>query len=643
MILFCYYYINGRRFVINEFKKINLSHLYFTKLRLGQLFNTKSKFASYKSFDLSKGSTDISFADIVFIEITKLTKSSVKMLNDVVKKNSSKEIYIFCEDVENKFLLKFALHFSLNKLNLLNDNKDDIEKILVEATKKVEIKKDEKNQIEISRKLNSFFSLIMFHKHEIIFANEKTKELFNTKKLSDIKDIIKNSEEIYSLLTQNENKKQNIVMENSDGEEWSYGFYLDVFKNNNDKLLTIIPENRVEDTEAFLSTINRFKFIENLKDRLAQNSVEQIPMSIVCINISNYQKLLESSGSMVIHDFIKKFIEKLCFYKDSCQGLSQWNPHFFLFLIERDSFENVKQQLDSMHQKLIYSEVDDMVSPIITSSALSIEKLDINDIIDSIEEISSHDFKSNDFNSCDYFEINHFNDYMEEDEQIYHYFQSCIANQTSLKLLNIYKGLCINTASKILKIKENSYFLHCENLQAYSMKFDSRTIIQSPDLPKDVEADIKYINIEKQYAIVENLKYLEFSANNRQHTRVQPSIRMPLTFKYGKYSYQGEILDISTQAIAIKFNHSLSDELNSKEVELQFKIPDDSMNEGFAFMDVTGKVVNVSEVDVTKCKIVVMIDLEAPYDSYMLKYMYDRQKQLILELKRAVKVQSRRN
>ncbi len=438
------YYIIGKRFVIKEFKNINLSHLYFTKLRLGHLFNTKNKFASYKSFDLNKGATDISFADIVFIEIIKLNKSSVETLNDIVKKNSSKEIYIFCEDVENKFLLKFALHFSLNKLNFLNDNKDDVEKILLDAFKKVEIKKDEKTQIEISRKINSFFALMMFHKQDLVFANEKIKNLFNTKKLSEIASIVKNSEEIYTLITQNKNK--NIVMENSDGEEWSYGFYLNIFKNSNDKLLTIIPEYKVKNTEAFLSTINRFQFIENLKDRLAQNSIGQIPMSIVCINISNYQKLLESSSSMIIHNFVKKFIEKLCSYKDSYEGLSQWNPHFFIFIIERDSFENVKQQLDSIHQKLIYNEIDDIVSPIITSSALNVEKLNINDIIDSIEEICSHDFNCRKFNSSDYFEINHFNDYVEENEQIYHYFQSCLANQTSLKLLNIYKGLCINTA-----------------------------------------------------------------------------------------------------------------------------------------------------------------------------------------------------
>ena len=90
--------------------------------------------------------------------------------------------------------------------------------------------------------------------------------------------------------------------------------------------------------------------------------------------------------------------------------------------------------------------------------------------------------------------------------KISHYFESCIANQTPLRLLNIYKGLCINTTSNVLKIKDKSYFLQCESLQAYSMQFDKKTTIQSPDLPRDIEADIKFVNVEQDYAIMENLK-----------------------------------------------------------------------------------------------------------------------------------------
>ncbi len=588
-------------------------------------------------------SDNIIFSDIIIFEIDKLTKEYVKILNNIIKKCSSKEVFIFCEDVENKFLLKYALHFSLNKLHLLSESDENIEKLLKSISKNIDIKNSEKLQIEISKKINSFFALMLFHNDKLVFVNDKTKKLFDCNDLSSIDNIIKNSEKISDLLNQEENGKIDFVMKNSSGEDWNYEFFLDIFENGVDKLITIVTQNKVEKNESFLTTINRFMFIEKLKDRLVQNDINNIPTSIVCINISNYNKLLSVSGSIAVHDFVKKFIEKLCFYKNTCQDLSQWTPSFFVFLVEAESFKHTKEELDSMHQKLIYSELDDKISPIITSSALCINKLEINDIISSIDQISQHEFKAKDFNSSDYFEINHFSDYLEENEQIEHYLQSCIPNKTPIKLLNIYKGLCINTASRVIQIKENSYFLHCENLQAYSMKFDNKTVIQSADLPKDIEADIKYVNIEKKYAILENLHYLEFSANNRQHTRVQLSIRTPITFKYLRYSYQGEILDISTQAIAMKFNHSLSDEIVSKEVGLQFKLPDESMNDGFALMDITAKVVNIGDIDATKSKVIVMINLESPYDSYLLKYMYERQKELILELKKAIKVHKRIN
>ncbi len=618
-----------------------ISHLYFTKLRLKNLFDLRDSFGEYENFNLNEDTIDTLSADIVFIEIGKIDKSSITILNNIVKRNSTKEIFLYCEDIEEKFLLKFALHFSLNRLHLLEEDKSSLENTLLNVSKKLIISKEEKSQLEINRKINTLFALMIFNNSRLVFANEKAKQLLNADRLSDLEDIISNSEKIYSLINKGVSTNTEVVMKNSSGEEWSYNLFLSIFENRDDKLLTIIPQHRLEPTQAFLSTTNRLKFIEILKDALAQNAVEQTSMALVCINISNYSKLVSAIGNIATHNFMKIFIEKLYSYKNSSEDISQWNQHFFLFLIQEESFETVKQHLDSVHQKLIYSEIDKKFSPVIVSSAFNISGLDINDVIESIEQVCSYEFNSNTFNSSDYFEINHLNNYLKESEQIDHYLQSCIANQTKLKLLNIYKGLCINTASKILKIKDGSYFMHCENLQAYSMKFDNRTIIQSPDLSKDIEADIKYINIEKQYAIVENLNYLELSANNREHTRVQPSMRTPLTLRYGKYSYQGDILDISTRAIAIKFNHSSMDELNHKEVELQFKLLDSSMGEGFVNMDISGEVVHIGEIETTKSKAVVMVKPESPYDSYLLKYMYDRQKELILELKRATKLHLR--
>ena len=68
-----------------------------------------------------------------------------------------------------------------------------------------------------------------------------------------------------------------------------------------------------------------------------------------------------------------------------------------------------------MHQQLIYS--DYPIKPIITSSAFRIDSLGINDVIVSLDQIGSHKFSSTEFNSSDFFEINHFDDYLEESEQ----------------------------------------------------------------------------------------------------------------------------------------------------------------------------------------------------------------------------------
>lgn len=590
-------------------------------------------FSEYKIIKLDDSTFDYSFSDIIIVEIEELNKKNIQILNDIVKANSTKEICIFSTDIENKFLLKFALYFSLNRLNPLDIDVDSFKRFLKELSKKIELKKE----VEISHKINSFFAIILIHEEKITFINEKAKYLLNIQDITEAESFMKNNKTIYSLMAQGEIGQAEVPIRNSDGEKCICDFYIDILENSGDKLIIVIPQHKMQESKSSLSITNRFEFIENLKNCLAQNALEKSQMSVTCISISNYKKLQEASNATVMHDFIKKFIASLLEYENMKGNLTQWDSHCFVFLTQKSSFEDVKQKLDLIHQKLINNEINKEINPIIISSALDIDKLDLNDIISSIDEISQHNFNNKKFNSSNYFEINHLDEQMNEDEQIYHYLQSALARQSEFKLLNIYKGLCINTASKVLKIRENSYFVYCENLQAYSMKMDNKTVIQSADLPKNIEADIKYISLEKKYAVLENLRYLEFSANNRQHTRVQPSIRMPVGFRYEKYSLQGELIDISTQAIAMKFNHSLNGELGGKEVMLSFKLPDESMSEGFSNMDITGKVVHVSEIDITKSKVVVMINLESPYDSYMLKYIYDRQKELILELKRAVR------
>ena len=130
------------------------------------------------------------------------------------------------------------------------------------------------------------------------------------------------------------------------------------------------------------------------------------------------------------------------------------------------------------------------------------------------------------------------------------------------------------------------------------------------------------------------------SANNRQHTRVQTSIRTPILIRYGnKASAQGEILDISVNSIAMKVNgKSIKEDIKNQTIKLNFSLPNETGENGYVIMDIEAKVTCVLHKE-DYSKVVVMLGaLHKPYDDYLLHYMYTRQKELILEIRRATKV-----
>ena len=608
-------------------------HLYFTDKELSFLDKYKDAFSNYCEVDLSENKDKQLNGGLVFIEIKNLTKTNFRILNDFVKANSSKDIYIFASDYENSLLLKFSLHFSLNKPLPLDINEAEFEKILLHSAKKYILKLEERRENEIGKILTDFFPLVIMKNNYISFANQLAKDMFDTTTIHELNDILKNFKIISQFLDSDEDKTE-FVLEKDD-TRYKYIIYKKFITNSQTYFLTFVPLG--EENPDEIKIMDRLRFIEELKDKLVQVNIDNSPISLILINIVNYEKLVKATDTLEYHNFIKEFINKLNRHKKPYQELIQWDSHLFI-LLNFEEYKKAKEDLNYIHQKIIYEHDKSKISPVIISTILNIEQQQINDVIKNIDQISSRNFDPDSFNKDTFMELKHLDSFIDEKEQIRYYLQSFIANNTPIKLLNIYKGLCINTKSKVIKIEDDDYFVHCESLQGYSMQFDDKTVIQSPDLPKDIEADVTYVNIGKSYAVLENLKFLNSSANNRQHTRVQPKIRTPIMLKHKKFAFQGEILDISTKAVAIKVNRIIDESIKNEKVELKFKLPDEDAENGFVYMEVDGVVVHTEEIEVHKSKVVVMLELDKPYDSFLLKYMYVRQKELILELKKAVKL-----
>ncbi|MCF6172356.1 MAG: PilZ domain-containing protein [Campylobacteraceae bacterium] len=614
-------------------KSINFAHLYFSKLKLTKLLNYKDIFNGYENFDLDNGPFLKNKYEIIFIEIDRLNKHNFKILNETIKQNETKNILVFATDYKNSVLSKFLVYSSLNHALPLKNKSDEIQKVLHDFLNIIIDKQNQTQKLDISKKIDSIFSFLVFKENTLKYANANAKKFFGFNELSSIEKNFLKIKGMQELIFSNFD--DNIELNISDNQ--NFIFYLNNFPKTKEKIVTIIQKNEKREDSSSL-TIDRFKFTEILKDKMAQNSIELSPIILIFINIENYEKLKNADTNLSMHNLNTQILKMLSGKKEFDEKLIYWNQHFFIIFTKEDNFEATKSRLEDIHEKLIYLEYEKDFLPNITSSALNISALDLNEAITCIENINNSSYDKDDFKTDDFYELNNLNAYLSESDQIKYLLNNYLNHKTPVKLLNIYKGLCINTQSNIIKIQDDSYFVSCENLQIYSMKFDNKTVIQAPSLPKDIHANISYINMEKSYVILNNLSYMNFSANNRQHTRVQPRIRMPISIKYKKLMFQGQVLDISTKAIAIILNHNIKDEYLYKNIKLSFMLPNSSNELGYDLMDIEAQVVNLCELDETKSKLVAMLNLEKPYDTYMLSYMYNRQKELIMELKRAAKL-----
>jgi len=124
------------------------------------------------------------------------------------------------------------------------------------------------------------------------------------------------------------------------------------------------------------------------------------------------------------------------------------------------------------------------------------------------------------------------------------------------------------------------------------------------------------------------------SANARKYSRVTCSQRTPITISHGGGTLSGEILDISMNSIAIKTRlYSRIDSLKVTRVTLNFTLPINSAEDGYMKLKLTAKVIFIT-CDDEFCKVVVNLDGDQASESVLMEYVYSRQKEVIVELRK---------
>ena len=611
---------------------MNICHLYYSvssSIIVGDILDA---FDESISIDISKTKI-VEQYNIYIIEVIKIDKNVSAKLLKIFKSKSNCLIYFLISKEYN--LMLFQTAFMLNAKTIITQSQD-IKKVISKIQADFIANEDEHVQKLLGKTLLKNQELMIFKNHKLIFASEKLFDVFSCNNLDEINNTICSQLNIDELLSQDTVLKQSLIIDNQ--IDLSFDIRSTSVNNHGETILNFqrhITDNKSEDKLSFI--LNKLSFIEILKEKIQNKSTPVKSYSIISIEIDNIKMLQSELNEVELEDLIKQLLFKVDIILDKKIVFAQYGKEFYVALFEDIEFNELKKLALEYHNKIYDLCKDDKYRPMIGLFVFNIDKLDLNEVLTKLSHIENRSLSKDDIES-DYFEyINNIDEDMSEKDAIAVTLESVFTNRVEFKLLNIYKGLFINTPSKIIKIKDETIYVQVEMLQAIIMKNDRQTILQSSGFTKDVQASVKYIDLNKNIAILENFKFLNSNVKARKFSRVTCSSRTPIIAALPNGTISGEIIDLSMHSIAIKTKRSkITDNVHEKDVVLTFMLPTDSTIDGFIKLNLKANVAFLlCEED--SCKMVCDLYKDEDNESVFMEYVYKRQKEIIVEVKKMAK------
>lgn len=379
--------------------------------------------------------------------------------------------------------------------------------------------------------------------------------------------------------------------------------------------------------------VSRLEFIEKLKDKMAQRLEREEPLAVLLVRIDNLDTVVASFGWASAHTIVKEFGEVMMDHFDPVECFGIWHRDMPILLFEKEETERLKERIETFAFELKLLEFAHNVTLSANFVLIEIRDEDLNAMINLIEKSYTGDLSVADMKGFSLHRIGVGQERRGEGELLLQFFTNIMTNSLPVKLLNIYKGLPISTPTRILKVEEGKIFVKTEKIQKFVMEIEKRVVFQSPHLPGDIEAEFHMSDAQRPLAILKNPKKMESSINNRKHTRVTVTSRLPIFIKLGKSHFSGYIHDISINSIAVHFNLGKFEQntLNGSRVRVSFKLPWEN-EEGFVNVAVDGKILFHRD-EREYHKMVVILENDEMSESYIFDYIYKRQRELVKEIK----------
>jgi len=190
----------------------------------------------------------------------------------------------------------------------------------------------------------------------------------------------------------------------------------------------------------------------------------------------------------------------------------------------------------------------------------------------------------------------------------------------------------------MLKKENDAIYVKVEQIQGSVMGLEKKTIIQSSAFIRDIQATVRYVNVQEKIAILENFKILDLNINLRKHGRVNPERKTAVALSLVGSKIKGEIVDISANSISLKVKQAkaLNGTLN-KDIGLDFYLPSSLTQSGQFKLDETAAVIYAADIDKGYTKIVCIFNKNTKNEDFLMDYVYSRQRGIIRDMKNMLK------
>lgn len=200
----------------------------------------------------------------------------------------------------------------------------------------------------------------------------------------------------------------------------------------------------------------------------------------------------------------------------------------------------------------------------------------------------------------------------------------------NVKLTNYYKGLPITYPATVLGVEHGHLDLDVNPQQAVAIATDHYTLIRSALFPHPIVAHVQYINIKKHVVSLTKLCFVEVLAEKRAAVRLNLEPTVNAVIQYNGLEIAGELVDISTQGLAVKSDDYV--ELETGVVmSVKFMLPDPAMAQQ-TLINVPATLVDVVG-NASPYRYKFRISPEKQQEQLISRYSFQRQVEIIRSLK----------